>query len=506
VLGVLDLLVSRAGEIVPRQALIDAVWKDAFVTDTSLAEAISFLRQTLGDDPQSPTYVQTVHRRGYRFVAPVHDVEPAITPVRLSPESAPTPDDFPTVAGHLIPWTIALLSLGLAASAVWWHTHIQPVVPPVVRLAIEASPGTELDVRAPALALAPDGSRVAWSACSASGCSLYLRPVDDLAASPVAGSDDASAPFFSPDGRWVGFFAGGKLKKAAVAGGSPVTLTDAPQTYGAAWLDDGRIVFAASAYGGLLAVSDRGGEPAALTQPDARSGELRHAWPAVIAGGRAIVFTIASSPLAGAPARIAILTDPAAKPPAWRTLVDGADLARPAGRDHLVFSRGDELHAVYFDASRLATAGPEQLVQAGIAAMQFTVSESGALAYAARPADRGISWVNGLPEGSRPAMLDSPALSPDRRRLAGGQRGDVRRVERHAGPGAAVSGTGTPGAALAPLQLARERLGLAAGVRGLPRPEHGVRGAGGGQRSQLQPDRKRRTGTGRGCEGVAPVL
>src|SRR5262245_18155073 len=64
VLGVLDLLASRASTVVPKQDLIDTVWKDAFVTDTSLAEAISVLRQALGDDPQAPQYIQTVHRRG----------------------------------------------------------------------------------------------------------------------------------------------------------------------------------------------------------------------------------------------------------------------------------------------------------------------------------------------------------------------------------------------------------------------------------------------------------
>src|SRR6478752_9295517 len=71
VLGVLDLLLERAGDLVRRQDLIDRVWQEAFVTDTSLAEAVSALRQLLGDDAQAPTYVQTVHRRGYRFVAPV---------------------------------------------------------------------------------------------------------------------------------------------------------------------------------------------------------------------------------------------------------------------------------------------------------------------------------------------------------------------------------------------------------------------------------------------------
>ena len=68
VIAVLGLLVARPGEVVSRQELIDTVWKDAFVSDTSLAEAISFLRQALGDDPQQPSYIQTVHRRGYRFL------------------------------------------------------------------------------------------------------------------------------------------------------------------------------------------------------------------------------------------------------------------------------------------------------------------------------------------------------------------------------------------------------------------------------------------------------
>ena len=72
VVGVLGLLIARPGEVVSRQELIDAVWKDAFVSDTSLAEAISFLRQALGDDPQQPSYIQTVHRRGYRFLPPVN--------------------------------------------------------------------------------------------------------------------------------------------------------------------------------------------------------------------------------------------------------------------------------------------------------------------------------------------------------------------------------------------------------------------------------------------------
>src|SRR5689334_15524071 len=102
VLAVLELLLSRPGEIVSRQELHESVWKDAYVTDTSLAEAISFLRQALGDDPQNPRFVQTVHRRGYRFLPPlvVHQDQP----------SASRPPDVavrPSLARELVPWSLA---------------------------------------------------------------------------------------------------------------------------------------------------------------------------------------------------------------------------------------------------------------------------------------------------------------------------------------------------------------------------------------------------------------
>src|SRR5690242_886911 len=114
VLAVLELLLSRPGEIVSRQELHESVWKDAYVTDTSLAEAISFLRQALGDDPQNPRFVQTVHRRGYRFLPGVilpHGEPPAAAPVGGRAR--------PSIARELLPWSIAVLCGGLAAAALW---------------------------------------------------------------------------------------------------------------------------------------------------------------------------------------------------------------------------------------------------------------------------------------------------------------------------------------------------------------------------------------------------
>ena len=117
VLGVLEALLDRPGEIVSRQELLDRVWKDAFVTDTSLAEAVSVLRQALGDDPQTPAYVQTIHRRGYRFVAPIPDAPQGLTAPRPGSDRDLRPfADATPLSSAFIAWTVAIFAAALAMS------------------------------------------------------------------------------------------------------------------------------------------------------------------------------------------------------------------------------------------------------------------------------------------------------------------------------------------------------------------------------------------------------
>src|SRR4051794_36570487 len=364
VLGVLELLVSRAGEIVPRQELLDRVWKDAFVTDTSLAEAVSFLRQVLGDDPQAPRYVQTVHRRGYRFLA-------ALGVAAVPPSPALEPDVArakPSIARDLAPWSVAIVCAVLAASATWqWFRRPVPAPPPVVRFELRPAAGTAFDRRAPALAIAPDGRTVAWSACDTAGpaCGVWVRHLDRLDAARLAGTDGAAAPFFSPDGRWIGFFADGKLKKIAAAGGAPTTLADAPVPGGASWNEDGRIVFAGSPAAGLALVSEQGGGVRVLTRPRADRGELRHAWPSWMPDGRGILFTVVGSPVADASGTLAVL------PPAggaWRALRAGVARAVPAGPGYLLFSTPADLQAQAIDDRTLTLAGAPDAVGEGVGA------------------------------------------------------------------------------------------------------------------------------------------
>jgi DNA-binding winged helix-turn-helix (wHTH) protein len=297
VLGVLEILLERAGEVVARQDLLDRVWKDAFVTDTSLAEAVSFLRSALGDDPQTPRYIQTVHRRGYRFlVAPGIDgrsdrgqtpVKPGSdegqTGVRPGSDLRSTFDGPAAPDWTLVPWSVALLCAGLAAAAVWFAMRAPaPDAPPVARVELRTAPGTEFDRDPQPIAISPDGRSIAWSACeTATGrCAISVRTLDTLEPRALPGTTDGHSPVFSPDGRWIAFFADGALKKIAVAGGAPTTLAPAPDPAGAAWGSDGRIVFAGSAGGGLSLVDEQGGGVKSVTNAHSETGEWRHRSPA----------------------------------------------------------------------------------------------------------------------------------------------------------------------------------------------------------------------------------
>ena len=446
VLGVLELLLHRAGDVVSRQELIDTVWKDAFVTDTSLAEAVSVLRQALGDEPQSPTYIQTLHRRGYRFVAPVSADRPTIGQAGAARAEAPAtePPLSPSIGGQLVPWSAAVICALLALAAVWELTRDrQAASPPAARFTVPPAPGTVFDSSAPALAISTDGTQLAWSGCDASGCRIYVRPLDRLEATVLPGTDGGQAPFFSPDGRWIAFFADGRLKKVALAGGAPVTLADAPSILGGTWADR-EIIFAGSPSGGLMRVPADGGEARPLTTPREAAGEVRHAWPALVPNQRVLLFTIDTTAVEGAPGVMGAMSLDSAASAAgsqWRTLVAGIDVARAIAQDTVVFSRGPELAAMTFDPQRSATAGAPRSVVASVGTArgraQFALSPSGSLVWAGTPASSlpsasGLAWWT--PSGFQDApdevsRLRDATLSPDGTRVAGvnieGGRGDV---------------------------------------------------------------------------------
>jgi hypothetical protein len=172
-----------------------------------------------------------------------------------------------------------------------------PRVSAHLAIPLPASGALEAVNRASMLALSPDGSRVVYVGRSGSAWQLFVRPLDRFELQPIAGTEGASDPVFSPDGQWLGFFSASKLKKVAVAGGPVTTLAEAPDGIGISWGDDDTIVYCPDRWGrGLWRVPAGGGAAEALTQPDAQAGESLHALPHHLSGGDVLLFASFKGP------------------------------------------------------------------------------------------------------------------------------------------------------------------------------------------------------------------
>lgn len=280
-----------------------------------------------------------------------------------------------------------------------------------------------------AVALAPDGRSLAYTARQANGpVQLYLRALDRYESVVMPGTDDAFHPFFSPDGRWIGFFAGGKLKKVLVAGGAPVVVADVRLPRGEAWTGDDAILVTPANTTPLSRVPAAGG----TLQPFSTlaTGELSHRWPTVLPNGT-VLFSVWND-TDWEPARIA-----AQRPDTTEHVVvldRGGGFPRyvpdPGGRGgYLIYARSEGLLAAPFDEKTLkVTAQPVPIVDGVVTNVMggshFAVAADGTLAYVAGvadEADRELRWLT--PDGrSTPAlraqMGSSYALSPDGRLVA----------------------------------------------------------------------------------------
>ena len=162
--------------------------------------------------------------------------------------------------GHVLPWGIAaLLAAGwvLGLGPPWRTARLATSQRLSAQLGVTgALPTTDMP-----FVLSADGSLLAFAAREGSGTTqLYVRRLEQLEATPLAGTEGASSPFFSPDGQWLAFFAGLQLKKVPVTGGQVVPLADAPNNRGGWWAEDGSIVFSPNNRGGLMRVSAEGGQ------------------------------------------------------------------------------------------------------------------------------------------------------------------------------------------------------------------------------------------------------
>ncbi len=312
--------------------------------------------------------------------------------------------------------------------ALWRSTR--PIERPLVRLDVDLGPDVSLGSSSGIdEIISPDGTRIVY----VSQGRLFTRRLDQPNATELAGTQGANAPFFSPDGQWVAFFASGKLQKISVEGGSAIFLCDAflnvIGNFGnsGSWGEDGNIIATLNFTGGLSRIPSAGGPPTSVTNLE--SGEYTHRWPQILPGGKAVLFTSSKTSLGGfdgANIDVMSLADHRRK-----TLVRGGTFGRYLASGHLVYVNRGTLFAVPFDVDRLEVHGTPAPVldqigyNAGNGSAQLDSSQTGTLIYRSGRAENPLSTVVWLDSAGKVQPLLAklgtfglPSLSPDGQRLA----------------------------------------------------------------------------------------
>ncbi len=190
-------------------------------------------------------------------------------------------------------WVAAGVFLVIAAvSLPFAVVHVRESVPEERPIRFDVLMPEKVNVVGAPPAISPDGTHLAFAASLGGRTQLWLRRIDSTVVQPLAGTDGADYPFWSPDSRSIAFFAGGKLRKIDASGGPPQTLCDAPVSRGGDWNQDGVIVFAPTASGPLHRVASSGGTSTPLTMLDVANGEISHRNPAFLPDGRHFVFMV----------------------------------------------------------------------------------------------------------------------------------------------------------------------------------------------------------------------
>ncbi len=296
--------------------------------------------------------------------------------LRMAPD-AESQEGRKRFPGLLLGALVTMVLLG-AAAIVWlgpWRRGAERVTRASITLPADQAPAPGLNAH-PVVAISPDGERIVYTAGSTGSYQLFLRRMDQFEATPIPGTRGGHGPFFSPDGRSVAYFQEGALKRVSLESSEVITIASAAGGFGGTWLEDGTIVFAPEATGGLVRVQAAGGTPTPLPRPTSGCG---YRWPSAAADGDTIIATRwPSSVLTAAVVAISI------KGGTERVIAERATFGRYVPTGHVVFLRQGELHATPFapgsGSGQLKTVLPDVMTGA-TGAGQFGFSPAGTLLY-----------------------------------------------------------------------------------------------------------------------------
>jgi len=352
-----------------------------------------------------------------------------------------------TPLGHLRSARDAAFAVAgaLIVATVWWSSGGRSEAPLAVHFTFATAPNQPMAwYLGRRVALSPDGRTIVYATADSAGhARLFSRALDDLGQKPIAGTDGATFPTFSPDGRWISFFASGQLKKIPIDGGSATALADLQGLQGASWGEGGIVV---SAGGKLVSVPSGGGAPVPLLGGDSTFAF----WPVLLPGGKAVVYT--SRFTANGEIAATVIANGSRK----NLGVEGTPVGVAGGR--LIFGKGDgTLMAAPFDIDALRVTGPAIMIAAEVAQNNATgeakaaISASGSLAYVggSTSVQVVVTDMNGgvrataIPAG----RLNDPRFAHDGRRVvadvATGGRTDIYIYDINSGAAQRVTSEGS---------------------------------------------------------------
>jgi serine/threonine protein kinase len=327
---------------------------------------------------------------------------------------------------------ISLLMFAAALNLAWqlWNGPSK-TYRPVMRFSIDLPQDAPIGGNfSTAIDISPNGEYLVYASLVSGTPQLCLRRMDQLDVSPIAGTEGAGYPFFSPDGQWIAFQVGDKLKKISVFGGAPQNICSTDGLIRAGWWGSNNIIYYGHLNKGVMRVSADGGNPEAAATLDSANGEISHRFPQLLPDGKTLMFTVKLNNIATFDEAIiaAQRLDGSEK----KILIRGGTYSRYLPTGHILYVRGKSFFVVPFDMDRLEVTGPPtQLFDGGwlnpfSGDATYSVSNSGVFAYVPLGSSsfdiNTVTWMDR--RGNMSTLLGNPrpyfsgTISPDGQKIA----------------------------------------------------------------------------------------